>query len=78
MVKLITTISFRFLNYNGMGHWWIEVQMEKANETFDSTKEKYNHLFKAVALLINFLHRCRQDFTFEVIGEHHNDPTKHG
>ncbi len=45
---------------------------------FDSTKEKYGHLFKAVALLTNFLLKCRQDFTFEVIGEHQNDPTKHG
>jgi hypothetical protein len=26
---------------------------------FDSIKEKYNHLFIAIALLINFLHKCR-------------------
>jgi len=45
---------------------------------FDSTKEKYNHLFKVVMLLINFLHVHHQDFIIEVIGEHHNDLAKHG
>lgn len=44
---------------------------------FNSTKEKYSHLFRVVALLINFLHKYHENFTFEVIGEHHNDPTKH-
>ncbi len=45
---------------------------------FDSTKEKYNHLLRTIVLLINFLHKHRQDFIIEVICEHHNDPTKHG
>ncbi len=44
---------------------------------FDSTKEKYSHLFRA-CYITNFLHKCLQDFTFEIIGEHHNDPAKHG
>jgi hypothetical protein len=43
-----------------------------------STKEKYNHLFRVVALLITFLHKLCQGFIIEVIGEHHNDPTKYG
>jgi hypothetical protein len=46
---------------------------------FDATKEKYNHLFKTVTLLINFLkYKHHQDFMFEVIGEHQDDPIKHG
>jgi hypothetical protein len=45
---------------------------------FDSTKEKFSHLFKAITLLPNFLHKCRQDFIFKIIGECHNDPTEHG
>jgi hypothetical protein len=45
---------------------------------FDSIKEKYNHLFRIVTLLTNFLHMHHQDFTIEFFGEHHNDLTKHG
>ncbi len=45
---------------------------------FDSTKEKYSHLFITIALLTNFLHKHYQDFTIEVICEHHNDLAKHG
>jgi hypothetical protein len=44
---------------------------------FDSTKDKYNHLFKTITLLTNFLHMHRQNFTFEICGEHLNDPSKH-
>jgi hypothetical protein len=44
---------------------------------FDSTKQKYNHLFRATTLLINFLHRRRQDFTIEIIGEHQENPIEH-
>jgi hypothetical protein len=36
---------------------------------FDSIKEKYSELFKAIALLINFLHMHHQYFTFEIISE---------
>jgi len=43
-----------------------------------STKDKYNHLFRVVALLITFLHKLCQGFIIEVICEHHNDPTKYG
>jgi hypothetical protein len=45
---------------------------------FDSTKNKYYHLFRAIALLINFFFRHRLNFTFEVIGEHLNDLAEHG
>jgi hypothetical protein len=45
---------------------------------FGFTKDKYNHLFKIITLLINFFHMCHQDFTLEVIGEHLDDLTKHG
>jgi hypothetical protein len=45
---------------------------------FDSTKQKYNHLFKAATLLTNFLNRRHQDFTIEIIGEHQDNLAKHG
>jgi hypothetical protein len=44
----------------------------------DLIKEKYNHLFRVATLLIIFLHKHRQNFIIEVIGEHHNYPTKYG
>jgi len=37
------------------------------------TKQKVNHLFKSITLLTNFLHKHRQNFTFEVIHEHQNE-----
>jgi hypothetical protein len=45
---------------------------------FDSTKQKYNHLFKATTFLTNFLHSHRQDFTIEIIGEHQDNLAEHG
>jgi hypothetical protein len=42
---------------------------------FDSTKPKYNHLLKAVIILINFLHKRRLDFIVKVIGNHIAYPT---
>jgi hypothetical protein len=33
-------------------------------------KPKYSHLFQVVALLTNFLHMKRMDFTNEVISDH--------
>jgi len=45
---------------------------------FNSTKQKYNHLFKVATLLTNFLHKCCQDFTIKVIGEHQDNPAEHG
>jgi hypothetical protein len=30
----------------------------------------YNHLFKVVLILINFLHRSYLNFRYEIIGEH--------
>ncbi len=37
---------------------------------FDNTKPRYSHLFKFGALLTNFLHKRKMDFTYEVIGDH--------
>jgi hypothetical protein len=55
----------------------LKSKWRKLMKHFDSTKEKYSHLFRA-CYITNFLHKCLQDFTFEIIGEHHNDPAKHG
>jgi hypothetical protein len=41
---------------------------------FDSTKPKYNHLFKIVTIFINFLHGHRLDFIVEIIGKHIINP----
>jgi hypothetical protein len=56
--------------------WGIEGSKSKwrrLKRCLDLTKEKVNHLFKAITLLTNFLHKHRQNFTFEVIGEHQNE-----
>ncbi len=45
----------------------------KLMKCLDSTKEKYNNLFKFASLLTIFLHKHHQDFIIEVISEHHND-----
>jgi len=45
---------------------------------FNSTKQKYNHLFKATTPLTNFLHRCCKVFNLEVIGEHQDYLAEHG
>jgi hypothetical protein len=34
---------------------------------FDSTKEKYNHIFKGAVILINFLHMHHPNFALEII-----------
>jgi hypothetical protein len=51
---------------------------EKLMKIFDYNKPKYNHLFKVVVILINFLHKRCLDFTTEVIGNHIIDPTDYG
>ncbi len=45
---------------------------------FDLTKLKYNHLFKVVVILANFLHRRGMDFRFEVKGEQMPNLANHG
>jgi hypothetical protein len=45
---------------------------------FDSTRQKYNHLFKATTLLTNFLHRCYHNFNREVISEHQDNLVEYG
>ncbi len=42
---------------------------------FDSTMDKYNHLFEgAISILINFLHKCHINSTYEIIGNQVDDP----
>ena len=53
-------------------------KLSRLMKRFDSTKPKYSYLFKSAALLTNFLHRRRMDFTFQVIGEQHEDPVEYG
>jgi hypothetical protein len=36
---------------------------------FDSTKQKYSHLFRVTIFLTNFLHKICMDLTYEVIGD---------
>lgn len=43
-------------------------------KSFDSTKDKYSHLFKIVVILTNFLHICHFNFTYEVISNPIDDP----
>jgi hypothetical protein len=41
---------------------------------FDSTMDKYNHLFEvAISILINLLHKCHVNSTYEVIGNQVDD-----
>jgi hypothetical protein len=36
----------------------LKCKWKRLMKHFDFIKEKYNHLFIAIALLINFLHKC--------------------
>jgi hypothetical protein len=36
-------------------------------------KEKYNHLFLIAIILINFLHKCPLNFTYEIINNQIDD-----
>lgn len=47
-----------------MRNWRFEMKMEKINECFVSTMEKYIHLFKAT---IHSLCRSWLDFSYKVI-----------
>jgi hypothetical protein len=60
------------------GIWRFQAQMEKLMKIFNSTKPKYNHLFRAIVIIINFPHRCHLDFTIEVIGNHITNPSDYG
>ncbi len=80
--------KFYILTYNKMDvsfrvkvEWGIrrlKCNWKKVMKYFCFTKDKYNHLFKITALLINFFHMCPHDFTFEVIGKHLDDLTTDG
>jgi hypothetical protein len=65
------------LGLNGVLEAWCP-NGRRLIKRFDSTKQKYNHLFKATTFLTNFLHRRHQDFTIEIIGEHQNNLVEHG
>ncbi len=56
----------------------LKAKWRRLMKRFDSTKKKYNHLFMATSLLINFLHRCRQNFTIEIGGEHQDNLVEQG
>jgi hypothetical protein len=47
-------------------------------KSFDSTKLKHTHLFKALAILTNVLHSHQMDFIFEHIGEQMPNLVNHG
>ncbi len=36
---------------------------------FDSIKGKYIHFFSSIDIVIDYLHKCHIDFTFEIIGQ---------
>ncbi len=60
-------------SFNIKVEWGIvgfKCKQKKLMKHFDSTKEKYSYLFKVVALMISFLHKCHQDFTFEIIAKY--------
>jgi len=69
-------VSFRVKVEWGIGG--LKSKWKRLMKIFDSIKQKYNHLFRATTLLTNFLHRCRQDFMIEIIGEHQANPVEHG
>jgi hypothetical protein len=43
--------------------------MKRFMKSFDSTKDKYSHLFKIVVILTNFLGKCHFNFTHEIIDD---------
>ncbi len=45
---------------------------------WDSTKSKYNHLFRVAFILTNFLHKCQMNLTYEIIGDQIENPTNYG
>lgn len=60
------------------GIWRFQAQMEKPIKRFDSTKPKYNHLFKAIVIFINFIHMSHLYFIIKVIGNRIANPSNYG
>lgn len=61
------------VRYKVQVEWGIKVlkwKWKRFMKHFDSTKPKYSHLFKIIAILTNFIYKHCLDFTFEVIGAH--------
>jgi hypothetical protein len=66
------------VNYKVQIKWGIgglKRKWRKFMKIFDSTKPKYNHLFKATIILTNFLHKHCLDFIVKVINNRITDPT---
>lgn len=77
----ITTYNKMHAGYRVQVEWGIGGLKRKWRHLmcrFDTTKPKYHHLFRACALLTNFLHRRRMDFNNEVVGEHNENAQNHG
>jgi hypothetical protein len=51
----------------------LKSKWRRLKKCLDLTKEKVNHLFKAITLRTNFLYKHHQNLTFEIIGEHQNE-----
>jgi hypothetical protein len=62
-------VGYRMWAERGIGG--LKRKWRRLMKRFYSTKPKVHDLFKVVVavMLINFLHRCQMDFTFEIIGE---------
>jgi hypothetical protein len=59
----------------GWGIGGLKCKWRKFMKIFDSTKPKYNHLFKVAIILTCFLHKCHLDFIVKVISNHIANPT---
>jgi hypothetical protein len=61
------------VRYKVWAEWGIgglKRKWKKLMKRFDSTKPKYNHLFRTIIIFINFLYMHHLDFTTKVIGNH--------
>ncbi len=77
---VIRTYNKMNVGYKVQMEWGIGGLKKKRKQLmkrFDSTKPKYAILFKVTTILINFMHRHRMDFTFEIIGEQLPNPVEH-
>ncbi len=57
-----------------MGNWGDEMEMEMVNETLWFYKIQIWSLFRAIAILINFLYKHWINFIYEVFGNQIEDP----
>jgi hypothetical protein len=45
---------------------------------FGSTRSKFTHLFRVVAIFINLIQRRHMDFTYQVVGDQNLNLAAHG